>query len=136
MTKRTTVISFSHEKGFDSLLLQCEFLMPIYEYRVIDSEKGCERCQRGVEVIQGIGDDPVKICPRCRAPVARVYSIVNFRMGAEQRSPVEEQIRDYEKKGMHSHAAELADKEAEKTKREDLKARALDNYKKAGYKDL
>jgi len=37
---------------------------------------------------------------------------------------------------MYSHAAELADKEAERTSREDLKTRALDNYKKAGYKDL
>jgi hypothetical protein len=35
--------------------------------------------------------------------------------------------------GKWSHAAELADKQAEKTKREDLKTRALENYKKAGY---
>jgi hypothetical protein len=42
-------------------------------------------------------------------------------------------IKAYEKEGKWSHAAELADKEAEKTKREDLKTRALDNYKKAGY---
>jgi hypothetical protein len=37
---------------------------------------------------------------------------------------------------MYSHAAELADKEAEKTRREDLRSRALDDYKKAGYQDL
>lgn len=42
-------------------------------------------------------------------------------------------IQTYEKEGKWSHAAELADQEAEKTKREDLKVRALDNYKKAGY---
>ncbi|MDD5648400.1 MAG: hypothetical protein PHY03_05665 [Dehalococcoidia bacterium] len=35
-------------------------------------------------------------------------------------------LRDYEKQGMWSHAAELADKSA-------LKERAMDNYKKAGY---
>lgn len=110
--------------------------MPIYEYRVIDGEKGCKRCQIGIEVIQGIHDDPVRICPQCHAPVARAISPANFRMGDQRRSPVEEQIRDYEKKNMYSHAAELADKEAEKTNQEDLKARALDNYKKAGYKDL
>jgi hypothetical protein len=39
-------------------------------------------------------------------------------------------IREYEKHGQSSHAAELADKEAEKTKREDLKTRALEDYKK------
>jgi hypothetical protein len=42
-------------------------------------------------------------------------------------------IRDYEKEGKWSHAAELADKQADKTKREDLKTRALEDYKKAGY---
>jgi hypothetical protein len=51
-------------------------------------------------------------------------------------SRVERQIKAYEKEGMYSHAAELADKEAEKTKRDDLKTRALDNYKKAGYENL
>jgi len=110
--------------------------MPIYEYRVIDDHKGCSRCRAGLEIIQGIHDNPVKTCPQCHAPVGRVFSPVNFRMRNKGPSPVEKQVRDYEKKGMYSHAAELADKEAEKTKREDLKTRALDNYKKAGYKDL
>jgi flagellar hook-length control protein FliK len=54
----------------------------------------------------------------------------------DQGSPMTEtdkKIKDYEKEGKWSHAAELADKEAEKTKRDDLKTRALENYKKAGY---
>jgi len=110
--------------------------MPIYEYSVMDGQKSCKRCERGIELIQGINDDPVTICPHCHAPVVRVLSVANFRMGYPGRGPVEEQIRDYEKKGMYSHAAEMADKEAEKTNQEDLRARALDNYKKAGYKDL
>ena len=42
-------------------------------------------------------------------------------------------LKEYEKEGKWSHAAELADKEAEKTKRKDLKTRALEDYKKAGY---
>jgi hypothetical protein len=42
-------------------------------------------------------------------------------------------IKEYEKSGMWSHAAELSDKHAEKTKDKDLKTRALENYKKAGY---
>jgi putative FmdB family regulatory protein len=110
--------------------------MPIYEYKVIDGEKGCDQCQTGVEFIQGIDEGPLKFCPHCHARVVRVYSAPNFRMGEGGGNPVEDQIRDYERKGMYSHAAELADKEAEKTKRKDLKTRALDNYKKAGYKDL
>lgn len=110
--------------------------MPIYEYRVIDGQKGCKKCRTGVEMIQGIHDDPVSVCPECQTPLVRVPSAATSRMRDGGRSPAEEQIRDYERKGMYSHAAELADKESEKANREDLKARALDNYKKAGYKDL
>lgn len=110
--------------------------MPIYEYRAIDGQKGCKRCQRGIEIIQGIHDDPVGFCPLCHGPVERVFSPANFRIQGGGASPVEAEIRDYERKRMYSHAAELADKEAEKTNRQDLKARALDNYKKAGYRDL
>jgi len=131
------MISFPLSKRSRTLgSINSAFLMPIYEYSVIDGERGCHRCQTGVEVIQRINEDPLKMCPHCHAPVTRVYSVSSFRMGSEKRNPVENQIRDYEKKGLYSHAAELADKEAEKTKREDLKTRALDNYKKAGYKDL
>ena len=34
---------------------------------------------------------------------------------------------------MWSHAAELADKQSEKTRDKNLKTRALENYKQAGY---
>jgi putative FmdB family regulatory protein len=110
--------------------------MPIYEYRSVNSHAGCERCREGIDVIQKMTEAPLKACPHCGAPLKRVFSPVNVRVSDQGANPVENQIRDYEKQGMHSHAAELADKEAEKTKRDDLKARALDNYKKAGYKDL
>ncbi|MFZ7111083.1 MAG: hypothetical protein ACOWYE_05315 [Desulfatiglandales bacterium] len=43
------------------------------------------------------------------------------------------EIKSYENMGMWSHAAELADKHSEKTRDKKLKARALDNYQKAGY---
>jgi hypothetical protein len=66
----------------------------------------------------------------------RVLSPANYRVRSGGRSRVDESIKEYEKQGMYSHAAELADKEAEKTKRNDLKDRALDNYKKAGYENL
>ena len=42
-------------------------------------------------------------------------------------------LKSYERSGMWSHAAELADIHSEKTKDKGLKTRALDNYKKAGY---
>jgi hypothetical protein len=45
----------------------------------------------------------------------------------------ENKIKAYEKSGMWSHAAELADKHAEKIKDKGLKMRALEDYKKAGY---
>ena len=41
-------------------------------------------------------------------------------------------ISTYEKDGMWSHAAELADTYSEKTKDRGLKDRAMDNYKRSG----
>lgn len=61
---------------------------------------------------------------RCRAAVMEV---------SEEGSRTERRIRDYESSGMWSHAAELADKHAEKTKDKGLRTRALDDYRKAGY---
>jgi hypothetical protein len=46
---------------------------------------------------------------------------------------VENKIKQFEREGMWSHAAELADTHAEKTKDKKLKNRALDDYKRAGY---
>ena len=46
---------------------------------------------------------------------------------------VNKQISEYEREGMWSHAAELADKHSEKVGDNDMKIRALDDYKKAGY---
>jgi len=46
---------------------------------------------------------------------------------------VSKKITEYEKSGMWSHAAELADKHSENIKDKSLRIRALENYKKAGY---
>jgi len=46
---------------------------------------------------------------------------------------VENQVREYEREGMWSHAAELADKHSETTGDTALKQRAYDDYHKAGY---
>ena len=52
---------------------------------------------------------------------------------SEELVSVSNKISEYEKSGMWSHAAELADKHSENIKDKRLKARALENYKKAGY---
>ena len=40
--------------------------MPTYEYQ-------CEQCGERFETFQSIKDDPVKTCPKCRAPVRRLF---------------------------------------------------------------
>ncbi len=107
--------------------------MPTYEYRAGDPEKSCNYCRSGFEVTQKITDPVLTFCLHCKNLIVRtLFAPAVFVKG----SPVTEtdrKIKEYEKEGKWSHAAELADKESEKTKREDLKTRALENYKKAGY---
>ena len=100
--------------------------MPIYEYKAVRT--GCSYCSGGFDALQKMSDPPLQACPKCNTPVCRVFS----RFAAcstdttDQASALEGKLRDYEEKGMWSHAAELADKSA-------LNERAMDNYKKAGY---
>jgi putative FmdB family regulatory protein len=107
--------------------------MPVYVYITCNSEKGCDQCRSGFEVIQRITEPELTLCPRCRHSVRRVLFAPAVVIKGAPVTETDKKIREYEKDGKWSHAAELADKEAEKTKREDLKVRALDNYKKAGY---
>ncbi len=100
--------------------------MPIYEYRPISG--GCNHCSRGFDTLQKMADPPLKTCPKCGARVERVFS--SFAACSletpEDAAALDTRLRDYEKKGLWSHAAELADKSA-------LKERAMDNYRRAGY---
>ena len=107
--------------------------MPTYEYQAVDANKGCGHCRNGFEVIQRMTEPEWTSCPRCKEPVRRVLFAPTFVVKGGPMAATDRKIRDYEKEGKWSHAAELADKEAEKTKREDLKTRALEDYKKAGY---
>lgn len=109
--------------------------MPIYEYVTVDSKSGCERCKRPFEVMQGIREEPLSSCPACGAAVRRRISPVRIIIpgAAAGRDPVEQQVADYERQGMWSHAAELADKESEKPEHAHLKERAMEDYRKAGY---
>ncbi len=107
--------------------------MPTYAYRATDSEKGCPYCRRGFEIIQRMTESALAACPQCKNPISRVLFAPTVVIKGQPVTETDRKIKEYEKEGKWSHAAELADKEAEKTKREDLKTRALEDYKKAGY---
>ncbi len=100
--------------------------MPIYEYRPVAG--GCKFCSSGFDSLQKMSDAPLKACPRCGAEVQRAFS--SFAACSletpKDTAALDAKLHDYEKQGMWSHAAELADKSA-------LNERAMDNYRKAGY---
>ncbi len=73
------------------------------------------------------------LCPHCKNAIQRVLFAPAVMIKGSPVTETDKKIKEYERDRKWSHAAELADKAAEKTKREDLKTRALENYKKAGY---
>ncbi len=107
--------------------------MPIYEYEPIS--KGCKRCAPTLEVIQRLSDAPLASCPECGGPLRRKISRPRIILPgtAKGDDDVERKVAEYERQGMYSHAAELADKESEKPEKALLKERAMEDYKKAGY---
>ena len=109
--------------------------MPIYEYESTEPEEGCQRCLNRFEIIQEIDDEPLTDCPYCGQKVRKVISWCRSAIieTSDEHLQVEKKITEYEKQGMWSHAAELADKRSEKVEDNDMKMRALENYKKAGY---
>jgi len=46
--------------------------MPVYEYKALG--KGCEYCQSKFEVKQSIKEEQLKKCPKCGAPVQKLFS--------------------------------------------------------------
>jgi putative FmdB family regulatory protein len=54
--------------------------MPIYEYRP-GSERHCDFCVAGFDVLQKISDAPVSQCPHCAAPVERHISAPHLAKG-------------------------------------------------------
>jgi hypothetical protein len=80
-----------------------------------------------------MSESALVVCPECKHPISRVLFPPTVVIRGRPPAETDRKIKEYEKEGKWSHAAELADKEAEKTKREDLKTRALEDYKKAGY---
>ena len=47
--------------------------MPIYEYKATGNSH-CQLCKDKFEVLQGINDEPLKICPECGAKVNKLFS--------------------------------------------------------------
>ena len=109
--------------------------MPIYEYQALNPQKGCNKCRHVFETIQRIEDEPLLNCPDCNGKVKKLISKCHAAIYEQSpdSSMIEKRINDYERSNRWSHAAELADKFAHKSKNQKMKERALDNYKKAGY---
>ncbi len=109
--------------------------MPIYEYEAKSPGKSCRKCSSVFEVLQRMSDPPLNSCPECGAAVRRRISRPRVILPgtAKGSDEVEQKVADYERQGMYSHAAELADKESEKPEKAALKERAMEDYKKAGY---
>ncbi|MBN1103410.1 MAG: zinc ribbon domain-containing protein [Deltaproteobacteria bacterium] len=109
--------------------------MPIYEYEASSPRTACRECRVPFEVLQKPGEMDLERCPSCGSPVRKIISWCRSAVVEipEESTRTERKIRSYESSGMWSHAAELADKHAEKTKDAGLRMRALDNYRKAGY---
>jgi len=109
--------------------------MPIYEYQTKSPQKACEKCKSGFEYIQNIDEKPLSFCPYCGEPVKKIISWCHAAI--VEQSPeyknIQQKVEGYEKEGMYSHAAELADKYSHKTNDSLFKERALEDYKKAGY---
>ena len=109
--------------------------MPIYEYKALSPDNACESCRPGFEIFQKINEKPLSKCPHCKQTVKKIISWCRSAVmeSSEEHTNIKNKIKNYEKSGMWSHAAELADKHSEKIKDKNLKTRALENYKKAGY---
>ncbi len=109
--------------------------MPIYEYEATSPGRKCRKCMASFEVLQRLSDAPLSSCPECgrevRRKISRARVILPGSAGGDD--AVEKKVAEYERQGLYSHAAELADKESEKPEKAPLKERAMENYKKAGY---
>jgi putative FmdB family regulatory protein len=109
--------------------------MPIYEYEATFPGRKCKKCSAFFEVIQRLSDPPLASCPECGKEIRRKISrprviLPGLAKGSDE---VEKKVAEYERQGMYSHAAELADKESEKPEKARLKERAMEDYRKAGY---
>ncbi len=109
--------------------------MPIYEYKAEDRAEACDICRDGFETYQKISEDALSSCSGCGGKIRKAVSLCRSAVveTSQEHMIVDNRITEYERSGRFSHAAELADKQAERTRDKNLRSRALDNFKKAGY---
>jgi predicted nucleic acid-binding Zn ribbon protein len=50
--------------------------MPIYEYKSIDADKGCEFCINIFEIQQKMSDNTLEKCPQCGADIVKIMSLI------------------------------------------------------------
>ncbi|MCP4626082.1 MAG: hypothetical protein GY850_21605, partial [bacterium] len=103
--------------------------MPIYEYKAEDRKDACGVCCDGFETYQKISEDVLSSCSCCGGKIRKTVSLCRSIVVEtfEEHAVVNNRITEYERSGCWSHAAELADKQAERTRDKNLKSRALDS---------
>jgi len=62
--------------------------MPIYEYRT-RTERNCEFCRGGFEILQKVSDPKLSQCPQCKAPVERQLSAPNVARSGPSLDPAQ-----------------------------------------------
>ena len=55
--------------------------MPIYVYKAISEQAGCEYCLNTFEIMQSMSDNALEVCPECKNPVRRVIQPVGMSIG-------------------------------------------------------
>jgi putative FmdB family regulatory protein len=60
--------------------------MPTYEYRTTDQAKACDYCAEGFEVDQRMSERPLKVCPKCGAPVEKAISLFSVNTSTSTKS--------------------------------------------------
>ena len=96
--------------------------MPIYEYK-------CEACGYKFEKLQKISDDPLKICPSCKAPkLSKLVSAAAFRLKGG--GWYETDFKTGKKKNIASSDGEKNDKTKETSKTDSKKGSKQDKIKK------
>ena len=51
--------------------------MPIYEYQAVNIAGACEVCRERFEHFHRVAEPPLTACPKCGAPVAKLFSAPN-----------------------------------------------------------
>ena len=87
---------------------------------------------RFAEVMQRMTEPALICCPRCQSPICRVLFAPTVVIKGNPPTETDRKIKDYEKEGKWSHAAELADKEAERTKQRGFEEPCLGGLQESG----